>query len=110
MGRPDFALCWQALFRSLSQCSAGGGLEAVCNAARSVHKVSDRELRGAIYVQTTQVTRYGGRLETRERGVFQVDTVPAIAGDCCTIPKHYYGATAECHAITDTPTDCTAVE
>ena len=50
------------------------------------------------------------RLETRERGVFQMDTVPAIAGHCRTIPKHYRGAGEQCHAITDAPTDGTAVE
>jgi hypothetical protein len=43
---------------------------------------------GAVYVQATQITRDGGRLETCERGVFQVDAVPAIAGYCRTIPKH----------------------
>jgi hypothetical protein len=101
IGRPDFAMSWQTLFHIFSQRSTGR-LNAVCNTACTCHKVSDRELRGAVHVQTTQVTRYGGRLETRERGVFQVDTVPAIAGDCRTIPKHYYGAPEECHAITDT--------
>ena len=84
---------------------------AVRNAAGSVDKVSDRELRGAVYVQTTRViTRYGGVLETRERGVFQVDTLSAIAGHCRTIPKNCCGVGKECHAITDAPTDCTAVE
>ena len=39
-----------------------------------------------------------------------MDTVPPIAGDSRTIPKHYDGATEECHAITGIPTDCTAVE
>lgn len=67
-------------------------------------------MRGAVYVQTTQVTRYGGALETRERSVFQMDTVPAIADYCRTIPKHYCRAGDHCHAITDAPTDCTAVE
>ena len=39
-----------------------------------------------------------------------MDTVPAIAGYCCTIPKHCGGAAEHCHAITDAPTDGTAVE
>jgi hypothetical protein len=41
-------------------------------------------LRFASYVQSTQVSRYVGRDKTRESAVFQVDTIPAIAGDCLT--------------------------
>ena len=67
-------------------------------------------MRGAIYVQTTQIAGYGGGLEASERGVFQVDTVAAIAGYCRGIPKHYCGTGEECHAITRIPTDCPAVE
>src|SRR5579864_3409208 len=99
-------MSWRSLF---SLCSAGG-LNAVCITACTSDKVSDRELRCAVYVQTTQVTRYSSRLETRERGVFQMDTVPAIAGYCRIIPKTCYGTGEHCHAITDAPTDCTAVE
>jgi hypothetical protein len=96
------------LFLIFSQCSAGR-FNAVGNAASSVDKVSDRELGGTVYVQT-RVTRDGGALETRERGVFQVDTFSPIAGHCRIIPKRYCGVAEESHAITDAPTDCTAVK
>jgi len=66
-------------------------------------------LRSAVYVGTTQVSRYVGRNETRESAVFQVDTIPAIAGDCLT-KKGYRRAGAECHAITEIATDRTAAE
>ncbi len=48
-------------------------------------------MRSAIYIQATQVTRYVGREETRESAVFQVDTDPAVAGDCRT-QKHRFAA------------------
>ena len=98
IGRPDFALCWQALFRSFSQCSAAGGLDAVCNTACTCDKTSDRELRSALYVRTTQVTRYSGPEESRERAVFQVYTAPAIGG-YCHIGKRCLCAAEEYHAI-----------
>src|SRR5882724_2674615 len=37
-------------------------------------------------------------METRERGVFQMDTIPAIARYCRAIPKHCCGAGDHCHA------------
>jgi len=66
-------------------------------------------LRFAIYVQATQVSRYVGRDETRESAVFQVDTIPAIAGDCLT-KKGYRGVAEECHAIPQIATDRTAAQ
>src|SRR5713226_6815022 len=109
-GGPILLLSWQILFHAVSGLCRAGRLNAVCNTPCTCDKVSDRELRGAVYIQTTQVTRYSSRLETRERGVFQMDTVPAIARYCCSIPKHYCGAAEHCHAITDAPADGTAVE
>src|SRR5437899_531289 len=101
-------MSWQTLFHTFSRRSTGR-LNAVCNTARSVHKPSDRKLRFAIYVQATQVSRYVGRDETRESAVFQVDTIPAIAGYCRT-EKGYRGAAEECHAITQIATDRTTAE
>src|SRR5207302_9490315 len=69
------------LILRFSLCSAGG-LNAVCNSAGAVDKASDWKLRFAIYIQATQVTCYAGSEKTRESAVFQVDTAPAVAGDC----------------------------
>jgi hypothetical protein len=85
-------------------------LNAVCNTACACDKVSNRKLRGAVYVQTTQVTGYSGALETRERGIFQVDTVAAIPSYRHTFLKHCCGSGAHCHAVTDAPTDRNALE
>src|SRR3954447_10169392 len=90
--------------------TSSGRLKAVCNTACTCDKVSNRKLRGAVYVNPAQVTHHGGRLEPPKRGVFQMDTIPAIAGYGCAIPKHCCGAAKNCHVITDAPTDCTAVK
>ena len=65
-------------------------------------------MRFAIYIQATQVTRYAGSEETRESAVFQVDTDPAVAGDCRT-QKHRFAA-EESNAIAAVATDGTAPE
>ena len=85
IGRPDFAMNWQTLFHAVSGLCRAGRLNAVCNTPCSVDKASDRELRFAVYIQTTQVARYVGREEARESAVFQVHTNPTIAGDCRTL-------------------------
>src|SRR5437868_8881595 len=90
-----------------SLCSAGGR-NAVCNSAGTVDEASDRKLRFAIYIQATQVTRYACSEETRESAVFQVDTDPAVAGDCRT-QKHRLAA-EEFNAIATVATDGTAPE
>ena len=78
-GRPigssaNFSACF-----SLDRSSR---LDAICNTTCPFDKTSDRKLRSAIYVRTTQVARYVGRDETRERAIFQVDSVPTVAADC----------------------------
>jgi hypothetical protein len=65
-------------------------------------------LRFAIYIQSTQVTRYAGSEKTRESAVFQVDTDPAVSGDCRS-QKHRFAA-EEPNAIAAVPTDATAPE
>jgi hypothetical protein len=69
------------LFRNLSRCSIRG-LDTVRNTAGCMHKASDRELRSALYVRTTQVTRYSSPEENRQRAVFQVYAAPAICVYC----------------------------
>src|SRR6266566_177700 len=66
---------WVILFRGFSLRIASR-LNAVCNTACSVDKASDGKLRSAVHIQTTQVTGYVGGDETRERAIFQIDTVP----------------------------------
>jgi hypothetical protein len=102
-------MSWQTLFHAFSLCSAGR-LDAVCITACTCDKASDRELRSALYVRTTQVTRYSSSLEekNRERTVFQVYTTPAIGGYCHTV-KRCLCAAEEYHAITAAPTYGTAV-
>ena len=70
---------WTILFHGCWLRTAGR-LNAVCNTASSVNKASDGKLRSAVYVQTTQVTRYVGRDETCDSTVFQVDTGSPIGG------------------------------
>src|SRR2546428_4455480 len=73
-------MSWQPLFHAVSGLCRAGRLNAVCITACTCDKASDRELRSALYVRTTQVTRYSSPEENRERAVFQVYTAPAIGG------------------------------
>ena len=86
-----------------------GRFNAVCNSARSVDKARDRKLRLAVYVQATQVTRYAGREEGRERAVFHLDTNPAVGGD--GRPRKYrFGGGKDSYAVGAVATDSTATE
>jgi len=66
-------------------------------------------LRIAVYVQATQIARYAGIEESRERAIIQVDTIPAIAGDCRK-QKHCCRAGEEFHTITAVPTNSAALD
>jgi hypothetical protein len=98
IGRPDFAMNWQTLFHAVSGLCRAGRLNAVCNTACTCDKASDRELRSALYVRSTQVTGYSSPEENRERAVFQVYTAPTIGGYCHTA-KRCLCAAEEYHAI-----------
>ena len=66
-------------------------------------------MRFAVYVQATQVTRYAGREEGRERAVYHLDTNPAVGGDCR--PRKYrFGGGKDSYAVGAVATDSTATE
>src|SRR5439155_217401 len=91
-------MSWQTLFHAVSGLCRAGRLNAVCITACTCDKASDRELRSALYVRTTQVTRYSSPEENRERAVFQVYTAPAIRV-YCHVGKRCLCAAQEYHAI-----------